>query len=80
MRCCEGPACPTRPPCRGAARRHADDEGAVDVLVEGDHPSVDWIEKMRISVKCVFEDEGQVHGQARRGRDLERLDALGGGH
>jgi hypothetical protein len=52
----------------------------VDVLVEGDHPSVDWIEKMRISVKCVFEDEGQVHGQARRGRDLERLDALGGGH
>eukprot|EP00966_Prymnesium_polylepis_P128053 2961357-Prymnesium_polylepis.1 len=36
----------------GAVRRHADDERAVDLLVEGDHPVVDRVEKMRISAKC----------------------------
>eukprot|EP00966_Prymnesium_polylepis_P270310 6244395-Prymnesium_polylepis.1 len=35
---------------------------------------------MRISAKCVLKDQGQVDGQARPERDLERLDALGGGH
>eukprot|EP00966_Prymnesium_polylepis_P148030 3419461-Prymnesium_polylepis.1 len=40
-------------------------------------PVVDRVEKTRISVKCVLKDHGQVHGQARPERDLERLDALG---
>eukprot|EP00966_Prymnesium_polylepis_P101001 2338844-Prymnesium_polylepis.1 len=52
----------------------------MDVLVERDHPIVGGLEKLRISVKCVLQDECQVDGQARRERDLERLDALGCGH
>ena len=64
----------------GAVRWHADDERAMDVHVEGDHPVVDRVEKMRISGGCVLKDQGQVDGQARSERDLERLDALGGRH
>eukprot|EP00966_Prymnesium_polylepis_P277257 6406331-Prymnesium_polylepis.1 len=64
MRCYVVPACPTRSPCRGAGwggplacRRRARDGCACDV--EGDHPVVDRVEKMRISGECILKDQGQ---------------------